>query len=386
MTLLPSVCRASSHQMDRGLLLPCPKRFGPGAPIADRAEAMVPLSEVAIDDGMRREKVLRLVTRLEPLHLPLPPSRWSVRILCPVVQIPAGPVFDVGQQSTSGDTVATQTIGDQPLGLVSQARQQAPEEALGGGAIALLLHQNVQRDAVLVHRTPEIVQHTSDADEHLVKVPRIARPWAAPAQPFGKLDAELPAPVSDAFVGDHHAALGQDQLDVTQAKAEQVIQPHGMADDLGWEAMAMVGPGLWRHPASFARLATRHQPRLLAMPGRADDTRVWTLDAGVVRPAGRRDAAVRRCPACGAGNAAASRTCDNCGTEFLADEPDFDPAPGRLVELTRERIQFLATQPHYRLRDMTLSEAEVRAVARERGYKPGWCRHYLREQAERSAQ
>jgi hypothetical protein len=33
-----------------------------------------------------------------------------------------------------------------------------------------------------------------------------------------------------------------------------------------------------------------------------------------------------------------------------------------------------------------LSEAEVRAVARERGYKAGWCRHYLREQAARSAQ
>jgi hypothetical protein len=35
---------------------------------------------------------------------------------------------------------------------------------------------------------------------------------------LAKLDTELPVP--DALVGDHNAALGQDQLDVTQAEAE----------------------------------------------------------------------------------------------------------------------------------------------------------------------
>jgi len=37
-----------------------------------------------------------------------------------------------------------------------------------------------------------------------------------------------------------HAALGQYQIDITQAEAEHVIQPHSMADDLGREAVAMI--------------------------------------------------------------------------------------------------------------------------------------------------
>ena len=41
-----------------------------------------------------------------------------------------------------------------------------------------------------------------------------------------------------AFVGDHHAALSQDQLDVTQAETENVIQPHGVVDEPSREAMA----------------------------------------------------------------------------------------------------------------------------------------------------
>jgi hypothetical protein len=46
-------------------------------------------------------------------------------------------------------------------------------------------------------------------------------------------------PLADAFVADHHVAGGQDQLDVTQAEAETVIQPDRMLDDLGWMALAI---------------------------------------------------------------------------------------------------------------------------------------------------
>jgi hypothetical protein len=53
---------------------------------------------------------------------------------------------------------------------------------------------------------------------------------------------------------DHHATLGQDQLDVTQTEAEDVIQPHRLADDLGRQPMPRVGGGLWRHSVNLARL------------------------------------------------------------------------------------------------------------------------------------
>jgi hypothetical protein len=84
------------------------------------------------------------------------------------------------------------------------------------------------------------------------EVPGVFGPRSAAAQPFGKRGAELLAPVSDAFVGDHDAPFGRDQLDITQAEAENMIQPNGMPGELGREAMTVIGVGLWCHPVSFA--------------------------------------------------------------------------------------------------------------------------------------
>ena len=39
------------------------------------------------------------------------------------------------------------------------------------------------------------------------------------------------------------AALSQNQFDVSQAEAEHMVQPHGMANDLGREPMTVVGVG-----------------------------------------------------------------------------------------------------------------------------------------------
>jgi DNA repair protein RadD len=170
-------------------------------------------------------------------------------------------------------------------------------------------------------------------------------------------------------------------LDVPAVGAVVLLRPTA---SLGLH-LQQIGRGLRPAPGKAHLTVLDHVGNVLEH-GRADDARAWTLDAGLARAAGKREATVKRCHVCGAGNALAARWCESCGTKFPVDEPDFNPAPGRLVELSRERIQFLATQPHHRLRGMTLSEAEVRAVARERGYKAGWCRHYLREQAARSAQ
>jgi hypothetical protein len=42
-------------------------------------------------------------------------------------------------------------------------------------------------------------------------------------------------------MGDENALPGQDQLDVAQAQAEDVIQPDSVADDLGREAVSGIG-------------------------------------------------------------------------------------------------------------------------------------------------
>ena len=42
-------------------------------------------TEVAIDEGVGRQEALRLRRRFEPLHLPLSPTGWSMRILRAIV-------------------------------------------------------------------------------------------------------------------------------------------------------------------------------------------------------------------------------------------------------------------------------------------------------------
>lgn len=103
------------------------------------------------------------------------------------------------------------------------------------------------------------MQLTVDPQENPIQVPDIARCRSPPAEPSGELRAELQAPATDALVGDEDAALCQKQLDVPQAQAEHAIRPHGVADDLGGEAMPTIGRELGRHPDSFTHGRLKHQ-------------------------------------------------------------------------------------------------------------------------------
>jgi len=116
--------------------------------------------------------------------------------------------------------------------------------------------------AIWIFASAAIVQHTSDADEHLIEVPRVSRSGSSPTQPSSEVGTELSAPKSDALMRDHHATLGQDQLDVTQTEAEDVIPLHRVTDDLGRQPMPRVGGRLWRHSVNLARLPSKRQSRL----------------------------------------------------------------------------------------------------------------------------
>ena len=59
-------------------LSPDPERFGPSPAVASCRHAMAARSEMTVDDALGREKTLRLVGRLEALHLPFSSPRWPV--------------------------------------------------------------------------------------------------------------------------------------------------------------------------------------------------------------------------------------------------------------------------------------------------------------------
>ena len=126
--------------------------------------------EVAVDEGMSGEEVLRLFGRFEPLHLPLSSSRRPMRILGPIVQISALSVFNAGKQLTPSDTIAPQLVGHDHPWDVLETLQKPPEEALCGGGIPPGLNEDVEHNAILIDGAPEVVLHALDPDEDFVSM------------------------------------------------------------------------------------------------------------------------------------------------------------------------------------------------------------------------
>ncbi len=81
--------------------------------------------------------------------------------------------------------------------------------------------------------------------------PRITQATLSPLEPTSVLGTELPAPPSDGLVGDHDPPLCKEILDVTEAQAEAVVEPDGVADDLRREPVSAVAGCVVIYPASL---------------------------------------------------------------------------------------------------------------------------------------
>jgi hypothetical protein len=99
-------------------------------------------------------------------------------------------------------------------------------------------------------------------DEHLIEVPLVTGPRTAAAQAVGEALPEFLAPASSGLIGDDNATFSQKQPNIPQAKAEQLIQPDSMRDDLGGKAMAVVRVGRGLHVANLVGLQSDCQTQL----------------------------------------------------------------------------------------------------------------------------
>ena len=64
--------------------------------------------------------------------------------------------------------------------------------------------------------------------------------------------SELDAPKPDRFSANSNASLGQQIFDVSETEVEALVQPDGVADDIGRESMAFIGSYLPNLPISAA--------------------------------------------------------------------------------------------------------------------------------------
>ena len=311
----------------------------------------------------------------------------------------AGGIFDV---LIEGPPVAELTA----MGFLSPARYFVPERRMdlagvkktGGDFSAAALEKlmadpensRIIGDAVDAYRKHADHQPAICFTVTVAHGEAVAEQFLAAGYRAACVHGDLPADERDALI----AGLGtgavevltsceliSEGLDVPSVSAVILLRPTA---SLGLH-LQQIGRGLRPAHGKDHLTVLDHVGNVLEH-GRADDARTWTLDAGMIRERKKGEQAVKRCETCGAANAPTARTCEACGAEFPREARNFTAAPGTLIELSRERITFLAQQPHHQLRGMILSEPEIRAVARERGYKAGWARHWLREQNERQAE
>ena len=161
-------------------------------------------------------------------------------------------MVNLEKQLTMRDAIAAQLVGHDDAWLILQTLQQSLEKALCRIGITAWLNQDVEHNPILVDGAPEVVLNTLDPDEHLIQVPFIA--WLRPpaAHAIGERRGKFLAPAPDRLVGDNDAALSQNQLNIPQTEAEDVVQPDGVADNLSGEAISIVRISWRLHAARLA--------------------------------------------------------------------------------------------------------------------------------------
>ncbi len=169
-------------------------------------------------------------------------------------------MLTVRQCSANRGRVAGKLVGDHDPRLGARlALKHTTQEALGGYLIAPLLDQDVQNDSTLVNCSPQPVTFATDLQRNFVQMPLVAGSHSSWTQACRKCGSELGAPLADGLVADDDPAFCEEILNVTKAEMKVKIQPDGVSDDLGREAVAPI-----RQTVSV--LGDGHQTRLISDP------------------------------------------------------------------------------------------------------------------------
>jgi len=133
----------------------------------------------------------------------------------------------------------------------SLAFQQPAKEAFGRTLIATGLNKNIDHVSVLVNGAPEILPLTLDIHEEFIQMPNVTQSALSSPEPSGIFGPELPTPLPDGLAADCDPALCQEVFNISQAQAESVVAPNGMAYDLRWESISAIAGCLRIHQPSL---------------------------------------------------------------------------------------------------------------------------------------
>jgi hypothetical protein len=113
-------------------------------------------------------------------------------------------------------------------------------------------YEDVDHVAVLIHGTPEILLLAVDSNEDFVQVPNIAKATLTPLQFSGIVRTELPTPDSNRFIRDDDSPFHEKILDISEAQAETMVNPDGIADDFWRKTMTVIARPVLLHGTSVS--------------------------------------------------------------------------------------------------------------------------------------
>ena len=145
------------------------------------------------------------------------------------------------------------------------------------------LQDLIERDAVLVHRSPEPEAPVAERDLHLVEVPDPARAGLPASKAARDHGAELRDPPAQRPVRDLDPALEQRLLDRAQAEREAQVEPDGVGDDRArkrWRLEQAVVSDIAPLYLTITQATTSIAVNVTAPPGRVSFVETVPRDAG----------------------------------------------------------------------------------------------------------
>ena len=128
------------------------------------------------------------------------------------------------------DTVASQLVGHETTRFLSLAFQESPKESPRRTPVLTRLYEKVDHVTVLIHRAPEILALPVDRHEDFVQKPGISEATLSSLQAPRVVGAERSAPLPNRLVRHDDSSLGKQILDIAEAHAVSVVDPHRVAE------------------------------------------------------------------------------------------------------------------------------------------------------------
>lgn len=99
----------------------------------------------------------------------------------------------------------------------------------------------------MVHGTSEVAYLPAERDKDFIDMPNITKPALPTLEASAVLGPELQSPTPDRLIGNDDASFCEQVFNIPEAHRKPVVGPHGVADDLGWESVAVISRFAFAH-------------------------------------------------------------------------------------------------------------------------------------------